>query len=379
MKTLDLSKNAAAKLSQRPPWLYRNELPQTLYTEPGEVARLVYQGAFLAIAFVNPQSQIAARILTYDDEPIDDDFWRRRIERAIGRRAGLRAMAKRLVHSEADGLPGLVSDLYGKTLVCAITTAGMERIKERIFAIFAELLDIEGIWESDAPVRQKEGLPPASGVRYGEVRERIVIEEGAKRFAIYPKEDQKTGFFLDQRRNRRIVGAYGGRATLDLFANGGGFGIYARAERTLFVEISERACQRIEENCRLNGLENYEIVCQDAFEFLQNHSGRYDLIILDPPAFAKNRKQKSGAMRGWKFLMSQSLDLLEEGGRLAFFSCSHALGLEDLLGLAQTLAASRNLRVEVLETLRQDVDHPWVVTVPASLYLTGAVVECGRW
>ncbi|WP_456451857.1 class I SAM-dependent rRNA methyltransferase [Hydrogenimonas sp.] len=380
MKKIDLSKHAAQKLlKQRPPWLYRNELPDTLYTEPGEVAALVHQGEYLATAFVNPHSTIAARVLGWRDEPVDRDFFARRIERAIAKREGIESNALRLVHSEADGLPGLVADRYGDNLVLSFTTAGMDRFKEEIVEIFVDLLSPKGIWEKGDKIRLKEGLEATHRTLYGDVDETFIIEEGTKRFQTDLKASQKTGFFLDQRRNRRIVGRFGRKRTLDLFANAGGFGIYAEAESTKFVEISELACTQIETNCRLNGLKNYEIVQADVFGFLEKETERYDLIVVDPPAFAKSKKARSGALKGWKYLIVRSLALLEEGGHMALFSCSHAVGLEDLLDLARSSAVVDGCRLEVVETMKQDVDHPWMLDVPNSLYLTGALLRKSVW
>ena len=380
MKKVDLSKRSAQKLlTKRPPWLYRNELPETLYTEPGEVAALVHQGEFLATAFVNAHSTLAARVLSFRDEPVDREFFRRRIERAVAGRKGIESNAVRLVHSEADGLPGLIADRYGDNLILSFTTAGMDRFKEEITAIFLELLSPKGIWEKGDRIRLKEGLDALDRLLWGEVDERFLIEEGNRRFETDLKASQKTGFFLDQRRNRRVVGRYGGQKTLDLFANAGGFGIYAEVGFTKFVEISELACAQIATNCRLNGLQNYEIVRADVFRFLESERERYDLIVLDPPAFAKSKKARGGALKGWKYLLVKSLALLEEGGHLGVFSCSHAVGLNDLLELSRSAALVEGCRLEVVETMKQDVDHPWTLEVPNSLYLTGALLRKSPW
>ena len=380
MKKVDLSKKSAERLMrERPPWLYRNELPQTLYTQPGETTALVHQGQFLATAFVNPKSTLAARIVAFEPVAVDGDFLTRRIRSAIARREGIESSAVRLVHSEADGLPGLIADRYGEYLVLSFTTAGMERLKEQIVEIFKRLLAPAGIWEKGDTVRLKEGLALREGVLWGDVPDRIVLQEREKRFEVDIKKGQKTGFFLDQRRNRRIVGRYGGRHTLDLFANAGGFGIYAEAQKTTFVEISAHACGQIARNCRLNGLQNVNIIQDDVFAFLEKDEQRYDLIVLDPPAFAKSKKAKSGAMRGWKYLISRALERLEEGGYLALFSCSHAVMIEDLLPLAQSSATAQGSRLQVIEQLSQDIDHPWMLDVPNSLYLTGALVRKVSW
>jgi 23S rRNA (cytosine1962-C5)-methyltransferase len=376
MKKIDLSKHTAAKVRKRLPWIYRNELPETIWCEAGETAMLVHQGGYLATAFINPKSQIAARILCYDEKAdIDEDFIARRIRNAIARRKNIKSNAVRLVHAEADGLPGLVVDRYGAYAVFSVTSAGMERFKPAVVDTLRSLEGIEGIYEKADAIRQKEGLKLESGVRYGTIPERFIIQEGDKRFLTDLRNAQKTGFFLDQRRNRRIVGEYGNRRTLDLFANAGGFGIYAGAQHTTFVEISESACELIAQNCALNGLENVDIVQKDVFDFLEKEKNLYDLIIVDPPAFAKNKKAKAGAMRGWKYLIDRALRLLEEEGYIALFSCSHAVGLQDLLDATRDIAAKQNVDLEVIETMRQDRDHPYMLHVPNSLYLTGVLLQ----
>jgi len=378
MKKVDLSKTAAAKVAQRVPWLYRNELPKTLWCEPGEIAALVHQGTYLATAFINPDSQLAARIITYDaDETVDDAFIARRIKRAAARREPFKSQtnACRVVHAEADGLPGLVVDRYGDFIVFSITSAGMERFKDSVVATLERLFSPKGILERADAIREKEGLAVEERVHKGVLPERFIIKEDDKRFETDLLHAQKTGFFLDQRRNRRIVGAYGKKRTLDLFANAGGFGIYAEAEYTKFVEISAPACKQIARNCTLNGLNNHDIVQDDVFKFLENEKARYDLIIVDPPAFAKSRKAKAGAMRGWRYLIDRSLELLEDEGHLALFSCSHAVGLDDLMDATRRIAATKGIDLEVIETMYQDRDHPYKLHIPNSLYLTGVLLQ----
>ncbi len=377
MKKISIRRRAYEKIADRSPWLYRNDLPQNLYTQPGEVAWLVYDGHVVATAFINQASKIAARILAYEAVEIDRDFFEKRLRKAIGKRAGVPSNAYRIVHSEADGLPGLVADLYGPYLILSITTAGMDRYKENLVDLFIQLLDLQGIYERGDSIRSKEGLEIRDRTLWGDVADEFVIEEGRVRFVSRLKEAQKTGFFLDQRKNRRIVGSHGRRHTLDLFANAGGFGIYARSERTTFVEISKSACAAIEVNARLNGLRDYEIVRKDVFKFLETDERIYDLIVVDPPAFAKSKKSRSGAMRGWKYLIARTVDRLEEGGYLALFSCSHALGMKDLETLVRSVCIEKDVVMEVVEWMKQDIDHPWILTIPNSLYLTGLLLRKG--
>jgi len=260
-------------------------------------------------------------------------------------------------------------------LVVSFTTAGMNNYKGIIIEILIDVLNPKGIYEKGDKVREKEGLEVISQTLYGEVDDEFIIVENDKLFLTNLKEGQKTGFFLDQRKNRYIVGQYGNKRTLDLFANAGGFGIYSEANFTKFVEISSLACSQIEKNCELNKLRNYEIVKMDVFKFLEQEKETYDLIIIDPPAFAKSKSARLGALKGWKYLIVNSLKLLEKGGYLALFSCSHSITSKDLLDIALSSSIIDKSYLEVVEFLKQDIDHPYILNIPNSLYLTGVLLR----
>jgi 23S rRNA (cytosine1962-C5)-methyltransferase len=381
---IEITKEAFNKLKKRVPWLYKNELVSLPECDPGSIADLIYKGEYAATAFVNPLSKITARILSFEKTNIDREFFKKRIKKAVNKRNLKDGVFKinasitnsaRLVHSEADFLPGLIVDKYGDNLVVSFTTAGMDNYKGIIIEILIELLNPKGIYEKGDKIRTKEGLEVISHTLYGDVDNEFVIEENGKKFLTSLKEGQKTGFFLDQRKNRFLVGKFGNKKTLDLFANAGGFGIYANAEYTKFVEISALACLQIEKNCKLNNLDNYDIIKADVFKFLEKEKETYDLIIIDPPAFAKNKKARSGAIKGWKYLIVNALKLLEEGGCLALFSCSHSITSKDLLDLALSSSLIDNSYLSVMEFLKQDYDHPYVLNIPNSLYLTGVLLR----
>ena len=373
----EINKEAFLKLKKKFPWVYKNEIISIPECNPGDVADLMYKGEYVATAFLNPLSKITARVISFDKMHINREFFENKIKAAIEKRNGLEKITNsyRLIHSEADFLPGLIVDKYGEYLVLSITTAGMENFKGIILEILIDLLKPKGIYEKGDKIRQKEGLEVSSQKLYGEIEDDFIIIENNKKFLTNLISGQKTGFFLDQRRNRRIVGKYGNKKTLDLFANAGGFGIYANAEFTKFVEISANACSLIEKNCELNNLKNYEIVKMDVFKFLEKENEKYDLIIIDPPAFAKNKNAKKGALKGWKYLIVNSLKLLEKGGFLALFSCSYAINQKDLLDLALSSSIIDNSYLEVIEFLKQDIDHPYVLNIPNSLYLTGLLLR----
>ena len=377
---VEINKEAFLKLKKRFPWVYKNEIISIPDCNPGDVVDLVYKGEYVATAFLNPLSKITARIISFEKTHIDRKFFENRIKAAIKKRKDLEKITNslRLIHSEADFLPGLIVDKYGEYLVLNITTAGIENFKGIILEILIDLLNPKGIYEKGDKIREKEGLEVISQKLYGEIEDEFVIIENNKRFLTNLISGQKTGFFLDQRKNRKVVGEFGNNKTLDLFANAGGFGIYANAKFTKFVEISASACSLIEKNCELNNLQNYEIVKADVFKFLEKENENYDLIIIDPPAFAKNKNAKKGALKGWKYLIVNSLKLLENGGYLALFSCSHAINQKDLLDLALSSSIIDNSYLEVIEFLKQDIDHPYVLNIPNSLYLTGVLLRKGN-
>ncbi|GAX88200.1 23S rRNA (cytosine1962-C5)-methyltransferase [Lebetimonas natsushimae] len=386
---VEITKKAYEKLKKRFPWVYRNEIISLPDCDRGTIADLVYKGEYVATAFINPVSKITARVISFEKTHIDKEFFYKRIKKALKNRLTeiesknimlslekeFNSNSLRVVHSEADFLPGLIIDKYGDNLVVSFTTAGMDNFKGIIVEILIDLLNPKGIYEKGDKIRQKEGLEVVNEILYGNIDDEFIIVENDKKFITNLKVGQKTGFFLDQRKNRKIVGEYGNKKTLDLFANSGGFGIYANASFTKFVEISALACSQIEKNCELNGLQNYEIIKADVFKFLENEKEKYDLIVIDPPAFAKNKNAKKGALKGWKYLIVNSLKLLEENGYLALFSCSSAISSKDLLDLALSSAIIEKCDLEVIDFLKQDVDHPYVLNIPNSLYLTGVLLR----
>ena len=374
---VEITKSAFEKLKKRAPWIYKNEIVKFPKCNPGDIVDLVYNGQYVATAFLNPLSKISARIISFEKVDINREFFEKRIKKAIKKRENLKNITNscRLIHSEADFLPGLIVDRYEDYLIISVTSAGIENFKGIVIEILIELLNPKGIYEKGDKIRQKEGLEVVSQKLYGEIEDEFIIVENNKKFLTNLISGQKTGFFLDQRKNRKIVGSYGNKKTLDLFANAGGFGIYANAEFTKFVEISASACTLIEKNCELNNLKNYEIVKMDVFKFLEKEKEKYDLIIIDPPAFAKNKNAKKGALKGWKYLIVNSLKLLENGGYLALFSCSHSINEKDLLDLALSSSVINKCYLEVVEFLKQDIDHPYILNIPNSLYLTGVLLR----
>ena len=378
MKIVRVKKEAAKRVLSFFPWIYRNEIEGALTYEPGELVRIESDKKFLGIGYINPKSVISIRILTFKDEPIDGVFFRKRIEAALQKRRNISSNALRLVHSEADMLPGLIADRYGDYLSVHLTTAGMVRLRDYVIGAL-EGLQPEGM-VIEGENLQKEGIAFERQI-IRSVPDEVIVEENGLRFVADLIEGQKTGLFLDQRRNRSIVAGYvkKGDRFLDLFCNTGGFALYAAraGAKVEAVDISQKALEQTRRNFELNGLDG-EFICQNAFDYLRAlraKKERYDLIVLDPPSFAKHKSQKAGALRGFKDLLVNAFKIAAVGGKVAIFSCSYYVEEADLLELSLKASKDTRRRARVLEVLYQDQDHPWVVNVPYSKYLKGFLFE----
>jgi len=265
-----------------------------------------------------------------------------------------------------------------------INTAGMERLRPLILSCLVETVQPAGIYEkSEEKFRSKEGLATEEKVLHGRVPESILIEEYGAPFIVRLKESQKTGFYLDQRRNRQVVASYvrTGFDVLDLFSNTGGFGIHAalRGARSVrLVDISAAALKQAEENVSLNQLKAVETYRADAFTYIREayEKGRFfDLVIVDPPSFAQTRRTREGAVRAFRQLISGCLRLLRAGGVLAVFSCSQAVSMEDLKEASLKASGDNGSRLDILDHLLQDIDHPVRLHIPNSLYLKGLLLR----
>jgi 23S rRNA (cytosine1962-C5)-methyltransferase len=379
-----INKAASEKVAHFFPWVYDNEIlrcPQDMGR--GELVRVCSpSGSFLGVGYINLKSTVAVRILSFMERPIDREFLREKISKAWERRQSLmrHTNACRVVHSEADDLSGFIADYYNGCLSIQINTAGMENLRSGIISALAQVINPRGIYErSDARSRAKEGLDAAEGVLFGEIPDEIVVEENGVRFCIRMRESQKTGFYLDQRRNREIIASCVGEGfrVLDVFSNTGGFGIHAAlrgAAAVTLVDTSSLALDLAVVNARLNGLKNMAVAKADAFDYLDGafkKGKRYDLIVLDPPSFTKTKNSKGGALKGYRRLMLAGLRLLRAEGYLALFSCSYHVSLEDLMRISLEAAEETDSRLEVVEHLFQDRDHPYIISIPQSFYLKG--------
>jgi 23S rRNA (cytosine1962-C5)-methyltransferase len=380
----------------RHPWIFSGAVARVDGdVEDGDLVRVLdNQGRYLATGYLNRRSQIAVRLLTWEaDESLGIDFWRQRLERAIaGRSAWHRGSpvaetnAYRLVHAEADGLPGLVVDYYAGWLVVQCLTLGMARRRDEIVPLLAELLQLRGIYaRDDVDVRRKEGLPLESGLLWGmEPPDRLEIIEHGHRFLVDVRRGHKTGFYLDQRENRCRTASYCvGAEVLNAFAYSGGFGVYAGragARSVTNIDTSVDLLALAEDNLALNGCPPQELIAGDVFQVLRHYrdEGRaFDLAVLDPPKFAATQAQIAGATRGYKDVNLLAMKLLRPGGVLVTFSCS-GLVSDDLfqkIVFGASVDAGRD--VQIVERLAQGPDHPILLTFPESAYLKGLV--CRVW
>ena len=370
MKKAVLIPGKEKRVFSRHPWIFRSDIARVEGDIiPGDVLDICSsKGKFLARGFYNPASQIALRILTYRDEPIDRDFIAGRVREAISyRRTFADLHSCRMIFAESDRLPALIVDSFGDVLVLQCLALGMERFKQDVVDALVSELHPAGIWErNDVPVRRLEGLEMQTGLLYGNVPDRVQMTENGIHFWVDVKEGQKTGFFLDQKENRAAIAPFvRGKRVLDCFTHTGSFALHAGyygASEVTGVDISEFACAFAEENARLNRLENrVRFIAANAFDLLAEESRegkKYDVIILDPPAFTKSRSTVDSARRGYKEINLRAMKMLEPGGFLITCSCSQHI-LPDVFQ-------------DQVEFRTQGKDHPILPFAPETQYL-----KCG--
>jgi 23S rRNA (cytosine1962-C5)-methyltransferase len=390
-----LKKGREKSVLNRHPWIFSGAVDR-VEGDPnhGDVVDVWDSRArFVARGIINQASQIVVRILTWDrDELIGEGFWRGRLERSISVRESLAADpltdAYRLVHSEADGLPGLIVDRYGPWLVVQFLSLAAEANKATIIDHLADLTAPQGIFNrSDEAVREKEGLVPVAGPIWGELPPDLVeINENGFRFLVDIKMGQKTGFYLDQRENRKLASPYfRGAEVLNAFVYTGAFAVYAAAggaTRIINVDTSEDVLKLAERNMRRNGFGGREDVyaAADAFELLRtyrDYSWHFDVVILDPPKFAASKSGVEAALRGYKDINLLGMKLLQAGGYLITFSCSGAISPDLFQKVLFEAAVDAKRDVHIVQRLGQGVDHPVLLTFPESQYLKGFI--CRVW
>ena len=365
------------------PWVFRSDIEREDGASDGLPVRvLTSAGRFLAMAVYNPRSQISLRILSRRDEPIDGAFIRGRVRRALDyRRRFADLNSCRLIFAESDGLPAVIADKFGDVIVVQILCLGMERFKGDIVDALAQELSPRGIYErNDVPVRELEGLTQQTGLLFGEVSDRVEMQENGVRFLVDVKEGQKTGFFLDQKENRAAIAPFvSGMRVLDCFTHTGSFALHAArygAAEVTGVDISEHACACALENARLNGVEDrVRFECANAFDFLRAHQTakeQYDVVILDPPAFTKTRSAVEGALRGYKEINLRGMKLTRDGGFFITCSCSQHVTPDLFRGMLLEAQKDAHVQLRQIEWRTQGRDHPILLASPETQYL-----KCG--
>ncbi len=375
-------------LYQGHPWLFSGAIATAdRGIAPGQVVRLFsHAGTGLATAFYNPKSDIALRVIAREaDAEINHAFWQRRIEAAVTRRARMLppdTNACRLINAEGDGMPGLIVDRYDDFLVTSFSTAGMEAWRECVHSALRTLLTPRGIYErSEGRSRAREGFEERCMVAWGAAPPAMleIIEHGA-RFLVNLREGQKTGFFLDQRENRRLVGTVcRAAAVLNCFAYSGGFSVHAArtgAERVVSIDSSAAANELCRQNMGLNGFSSsqHPVVAANVFDFLRDQDELFDVIILDPPAFAKSQKEVMAAARGYKEINLQALKRLRPGGFLATFSCSNHVDGALFHKIVIAAAADAGKTAQLLCEMGAGPDHPVILAHSEGRYLKGLLL-----
>lgn len=389
IKTIQLRRGKTESLRRFHPWIFSGAIARTEGNiEEGEIVRVVdEQGLFLALGHFQIGS-IAVRVLSFTDRAIDENFWMERIGQAFTLRRSLGLCGNpendifRLIHGEGDQLPGLVVDVYGETAVMQAHSVGMHLCRETIADAIIAASDgiIKNIYyKSETTLPYKAGLQQENGFLRGGNPENIATEYGLK-FHIDWLRGQKTGFFVDQRENRKLLEFYAkGRRVLNMFCYTGGFSVYALrggAQLVHSVDSSAKAIDLTEKNAELNfpNDSRHQAFAEDAFKFLDRADSQYDLIVLDPPAFAKHKDALRNALKGYTRLNAIAFEKIRPGGILFTFSCSQAVNKDQFRLAVFTAAAQSGRHVRILHQLHQPADHPINIYHPEGEYLKGLVL-----
>ncbi len=359
-------------------WIYAGDVAKEKVEGNPPIVQIVdAAGNILGYAFYSRESQIRLRMLSRDAEPLSREFFRDRILHSIARRQIQfgSSSAGRLVFGEGDLLPGIIIDRYGDYLALQTLSSGADALKPLLIDLLKEIVSPSGIMErNDVKARRLEGLEETSGVVWGSIPEEVIIQEGAIRLSVNLLHGQKTGFFLDQSQNRVEAGRYASGQVLDCFTNTGAFALQfaPNCESVLAVDISQDSLVQARRNGELNGIRNIEYVEANVFDYLRDleSAGRlFDLICLDPPAFAKNRKALAGARSGYKEINLRALKLLRPEGILITSSCSYHMLEDDFFGVICEAAQDARRQVQVIERRSQASDHPILAGMPETHYL----------
>lgn len=377
MDAIIVAKRGADRIRRGHLWIYRSDVVDANEAPGGSIVRVQDEHRnFIGQAFYSDSSQIALRFLTTSEQAIDRDWWRTRIREAAARRnISPETNAYRLVYSEGDLLPSLIVDRYADVLVLQTLSQGSEAIKPLLMDLLAEEFKPLAIIErNDVRVRQHEGLELMTGTLYGEATGEFEILQDGIRFMVSPLSGQKTGSFLDQRENRLAARKVAHGRALDCFTFNGAFALQlaGACDRVIGIDISADAVAAAARNAQINNITNVEFREANVFDALremETNDERFDIIVLDPPAFAKNRASIAPAARGYKEINLRAIKLLNPGGVLVSCTCSYHMSEELFLKLIAEAANDAHRRVQLLEKRTQASDHPILFGVPETYYL----------
>lgn len=389
MNSIILKPQKDKAIRHRHPWVFSGAIEKVIgFPGNGETIQILdSRNQFLALGSYSPNSQIRSRVWTFRKEAIDQQFFRQRIQNSIDRRNKFRQecddSAWRIVHGESDLMPGLIVDQYNGIMVVQFLSSGVEYYRKDILAALKETTGIDCIYErSDVDVRRLEGLSERSGLISGDTPKELIITEDNKKFLVQIATGQKTGFYLDQRVNRKIVAGYcAQKEVLNVFSYTGAFSVYAAANNAahvVSVDSSSPALEVARRNFILNDLDvnSAEWIVEDAFQYLRKlrtQGRQFDVIILDPPKFAVTAKQVEKAARGYKDINMLAFQLLRPGGILATFSCSGGLSEALFQKIVADAALDGGVDAVILERLQQGPDHPIGLNFPEGAYLKGLI------
>jgi len=379
-----ISKKGGAWHRTGHPWIYKDDVIEPDDSLSGKIVSVLDErGVFLGKAFFNDKSKISLRFITDEDADIDTAFWKKRLSERIEyrKKAVNDAQAYRISHAEADGLPSLIVDKYGEHLCVQTLSLGMDNLKNTIVNVLIELLEPKSIVaRNDSAMRKFEGLPEQKEVLYGKPPEKIEIREGKIKYLVDITNGQKTGCYLDQRDNHIASERYSGGKALDCFSYQGLFSLHMAltAQEVIAIDSSAKALEGLKENAALNDLTNIKTEEGKVSEILksyQKQERRFDLIVLDPPAFAKSKKDLEAAARGYIDLNFRAMKLLVKGGHLMTCSCSYNLSEGQFLQVIYEALNESRRQARLVEKRLQPLDHPILLNFPESNYLKCLVLE----
>ncbi|MGH9928135.1 MAG: class I SAM-dependent rRNA methyltransferase [Pyrinomonadaceae bacterium] len=384
MSNVTVNKRGADRLRGGHLWIYRSDVVKAGEAAGGSIVVVRDQSRnFVGQAFFSDSSQIALRFLSQTEEPIDRECWRSRIREAAARRSGTTSdtNAYRLVYSEGDLLPSIIIDRYADVLVLQTLSQGSDAIKPMLVELLREEFAPRAIIErNDVRVRQHEGLEMIAGTLYGEAPAEFEIIQDGIRFLVAPLSGQKTGSFLDQRENRLAARAVAHGRALDCFTFAGAFALNLAGvcESVVGIDISADAIQSARKNTELNNITNvefHEANVFDALREMETAGERFDTIVLDPPAFAKNRASVNAAARGYKEINLRAIKLLNPGGILVSCTCSYHMPEDLFLGIIAAAGSDAHRKLQLVEKRTQASDHPILLGVPETYYLKCVIVR----